>query len=200
MTDKPEMTSAPATIGKAEAAALLAAASAGETRGASLYSYRFNAPMLLLWGAINLAVYMTLAWVPAARPWAWPVAGGLGGALSILYFRRYARADRVEMNRTLLARMSANWALNIAFAAGVFVVFAPYEWRQPHAFIGVALGCVYAVFGVWTGWRLIVIGAAVMAASMFAYFAVPPRDFLMVLGLGNGGAMILGGLWLRFLK
>jgi hypothetical protein len=195
MTDKPPM-----AIARTEAEAALAEAQRSERRSLSLHAYRFNAPLLMLWGAIWIAVYLVAANVPGTAPWTWAVAGPVGGVLSSLYVWRNGRPQRREPNRAQFWRVVATWALNVAFVAFAFGILSPFEWRQPHAFIALALGACYAVAGCWMGWRLIPIGYALTAISMIAYFSVPPSDFFLVLYIGCGSVLIAGGLWLRFVR
>jgi hypothetical protein len=46
------------------------------------------------------------------------------------------------------------------------------------------------------GWRLVVIGAALTALSLFGYYEVH-QYYLAYMGVVGGGALIASGLWLR---
>lgn len=54
----------------------------------------------------------------------------------------------------------------------------------------------YMLFGLWRGLRWTVLGAAVTALSLLAYFCLTPW-FNLVMAAAAGGALLLGGTWLR---
>lgn len=54
----------------------------------------------------------------------------------------------------------------------------------------------YMLHGLWSGLRWTVLGAAVTAISLVAYFFLAPW-FHLVMAIAAGGALLLGGTWLR---
>jgi hypothetical protein len=198
VSDKPAM-----SIDKAEAAAALAAAGRSEQQSFSLYAYRFNAPMLVLWGIMWMAADLTIAFAPwtPAKVWAWPAASLVGSLICVAYYWRYSarkvRSTQTPRSRIYFWRMMATWLCTGAFIVGVMYVFAPFKWREPHAFWGLLIALLYAVSGVWAGWRLAALGALLGGLVMYAFFGLSDAAYLPFMGIVCGGGMALGGLWLR---
>lgn len=197
------MTETATSIDRSEAAAALAAAGAAEQQSSALYGYRFNAPLLILWGLVWMAADLSL-WVwPNALVfnWSWPVASTVGMIASALYQWRYTRrhaptAVAGPRSRAFFWRLMITWALTGAFIAGVFTIFAPLEWRDVHAFWALVIALVYSCHGVWNGWRMAAIGLALGVLTIAAFFLPYGAPYLLAMGAGGGGLLILGGLWL----
>jgi hypothetical protein len=185
---------------RAAAAALLAEANQSERRSAELFHYRMMAPSFILWGVLWAAADLAIAFPPWpwARTWAWAVASLIGSVFMAAYFWRWStRPGRPKTSRATFWRWFASWFLVIAFITCMNLIFAPLEWRQPHAFWGLFFGFMFASNGVWTGWRLIALGAAMAGLSFYAYLALAGIPFLTFMALVCGGGLVLGGLWLR---
>lgn len=195
MTDKPAM-----TIDKSEAAAALAAADQSLNRSSVLHVYRLNAPMVMMWGVIWIVADLSLIYLPREwRPsnWVWPFLGFLGGVLSGVYYWFARSTHNRAASRAYYFRMLATWLLTMAFIFCAIAIFSPFKWREPHAFFGVLFGAIYAINGIWTGLRISAVGFFMMIASMWAFYSLPNRDYLLFMGLAVGGSMVLGGFWLR---
>lgn len=193
----------PAPFDRSAALAALAEADKSLRRSSALHAYRINAPMIIGWGLIIMATDLVLAFSrsPAVGNWAWPVASLTGTVLSALYFWRVGkgpvRPTESAGSRTAFWKMMGTWGCVFGFIAGVFVIFAPFDWRESHAFWGLLLALMYTCGGVWTGARLLVLGLVLAAVTFFAYFGLEGQPFLVFMGVATGGSMILGGLWLR---
>jgi hypothetical protein len=193
----------PAPFDRAAAAAALSEADRSHKRSSMLHAYRVNAPMIMGWGAIIMATDLALAYLrsPMVSAWAWPVASLTGTVISALYFWRVGkgsvRPTQTAGSRAYFWRMMATWGCVFGFIASVFVIFAPFDWRESHAFWGILLALMYTVGGVWSGGRLTILGLVLAAVTFFAYFRLEGRPFLVFMGVATGGSMVLGGLWLR---
>jgi hypothetical protein len=198
VTDEPDMGPSIQPVDKTEAVAALAAADQSRQRSFSLYFYRFNAPVLMLWGALWMAADLTIAYAPwSVANWAWPAASLVGSIVCVIYYWRASGAGIRPQSRIRYFRMAATWAFTATFVVCAMYIFAPFKWREPHAFFGVLIGTLYAINGIWTGWRLTALGGAMAGLVMYAFFGLSDRDFLPFIGVVCGGGMILGGLWLR---
>lgn len=193
----------PAAFDRAAAAAALAEADESHRRSSKLHAYRASAPAVMLWGVVWIVADLTLAFPPTrnAHQWVWPLAAFTGLTLNIalawFFGRSTLRTTERRGSRDQFWRMLATWGFNLAFIAAMFTVFAPFEWREPHAFWGLIVALLYCVTGVWSGLRLTALGILLGVLVMFAFFYLQGRDFLIFMGLACGGSMILGGLWLR---
>lgn len=77
-----------------------------------------------------------------------------------------------------------------------FVVFAPISSVEIQTFISILIAATYMILGLWFGYRLTVIGVVLAVLVVSAFFYTPTQFPLMVSILG-GGALVLGGLWMR---
>jgi hypothetical protein len=73
---------------------------------------------------------------------------------------------------------------------------SPVNGRQIEAFIPLVVAASYAVMGCWVGLRLTVAGGALAALTLCGFFFVPAY-FSLWMAVVGGGALVLGGLWLR---
>jgi len=188
------------SIDKSEAAAALAAADQSSNRSSVLHFYRMNAPIIMMWGAFWMIADLTILYAPrawGASSWVWPAVGMLGGVICGIYYWRISGARVRPQSRHYYFRMLATWLFTFAFVVCAMVIFSPFKWREPHAFFGVLFGALYAINGVWTGWRLTALGLFMAAGTMAANSYLGDRDFLLFMGFGCGGAMVLAGFWLR---
>ena len=72
----------------------------------------------------------------------------------------------------------------------------PVSGVEVQTFITILIAAIYMILGLWTGYRLAVIGAILAVLVVSAFFYTPAQFPLMVSILG-GVALILGGLWMR---
>jgi hypothetical protein len=84
-----------------------------------------------------------------------------------------------------------------AFIAAVFVILPPSNDAQISAFFPTVVALFYCLIGIWTrGTRLVFAGIAVAALTLGGYFLLP-QYFTLWMAVAGGGALILGGIWLR---
>jgi hypothetical protein len=85
----------------------------------------------------------------------------------------------------------------ILFISAIFAIMPPRTSAQIAAFFPILVALFYLLIGIWTrGARMIVLGLAVGALTLFGYFYLPVY-FLLWMAVVGGGGMILGGIWLR---
>ena len=65
-----------------------------------------------------------------------------------------------------------------------------------HSIFGLVFGCIYVAMGLWMGWRLAALGAVLVALTLIGFYLIGPW-YPAFMGLVSGGALLLGGLWLR---
>jgi hypothetical protein len=179
-------------LSPAEAQDALRDISRAEHSSATLYRYRHAAPHLILWGVIWAVGYGA----SYARPqWGvfWPVLALIGTIASfwIGWKSKPQKAAGYDW------RFAATWLAIFLFIAAVFAVMPPRNVAELSAFFPLLVALFYGLIGIWIrGTRLIIAGAAVAALTIIGFFLLP-QIFLLWLAVVGGGALILGGFWLR---
>ena len=161
---------------------------AGRVRRLGLYEQA--APYFMLWGAVWLIADLTTQFAP--RFWlVWPILSLVGAAVStalgIVRQRGSSGSPFIAEWRPL-----ATWLTVIAFIVALGFVLRPWNWRQGHS----VFGFIYLVTGYWIGRRLVILGVALVALTLVGYYAVHAW-YPLFMGVVGGGALMLGGLWLR---
>jgi hypothetical protein len=180
------------TISRDEAAQALGEIEAARSRFWQAKSYGYAAPFLIIWGLVWMVADLTLQFEPT---WglAWPVAASLGTVASLVAGVSLPRpkADRARGWRNLGATL---------VVAGFFVallnVIPITSGAEVHSIFGLVFGFLYMGAGLWLGWRLFALGAALAVLTLIGFFAVH-EWYALYMGLVSGGALVLGGLWLR---
>lgn len=176
-----------------EAADALRNIEEAQHQSAKVYHYHRFSPHLFLWGAIWILGYAVNYFRPSASlVWVALVAIGLIG--SFLLGARRASAP---------AGASHGWKYGVTaiaiflFITAVFAILPPKSEAQVGAFFPILVALFYALVGIWTGGtRIVLLALALGALTVTGYFWLPQYFLLWMAGVG-GGALILGGLWLR---
>ena len=190
------------TLDKSEAAHALAEIGASQRRSSSLYSYTRAAPYMALAGLMWLVADLLLQFSSFNKGLIWPVVSGLGTigfiALALIQNRhpRSGVATDEKARDGIFWRIMGVWLIVFAFMVATFTILPPTDGTQTHTFIGVFFGCLYAVIGLWMGWRLVATGIALAALSLFGFFEVH-EYYLAFMGVVGGGALMLSALWMR---
>ena len=163
--------------------------------------YTNAAPYFIIWGAVWLLANSAVDLLPPARRWAWPVAAGIGVLISAVLGWRQSRSCTTNPESRRFARQfGRRFAFTFLAVFGYFaaatVVLAPFSAREANAFISLFWALAYTIAGVWAGWRMAAVGILLAVLILFGYFALQTHYFLWM-GVVVGGALILGGLWLR---
>lgn len=160
---------------------------------AAAYGYQKSSPHLLLWGVIWIIGYA----VSYARPtWHlfWPVLAAIGilGSFFIVW-----RTSRAGYQASLGWRYGATFIAVFLFIAALFAILPPRSSLQIDAFFPLLLAICYVLMGIWTrGARMALLGLALGLLTIGGYFWLQ-HYFLLWMAAFGGGALILGGFWLR---
>jgi hypothetical protein len=157
-------------------------------RSKSLRGYQSAAPHLILWGVIYAVAYSGAYFQPDQSGLVWLVLVPSGVIGDVLISWR----DR-----------TCNWGLFtgifltfFAFVAATISIMHPRDPRQVAAFVPLVVAAAYAVLGMRLGRRLVFIGLALGLLTLIGFFALSSIFMLWMAAVG-GGALVLGGLWLK---
>lgn len=175
-----------------EAADALKDLSATERRSATAYENHQASPHLILWGLIWIAEYGGFYLYPH-RPLIFPLLSLLGVVGSFIIGSR--------MQRTKPARFSwryfGTFVAFLAFVTALFAIMPPVRGEQTGAFFPLLVALAYTLMGIWRDMpRIGVVGVALGVLTIIGYFYVQ-QYYLLWFAFVGGGALILGGLWLR---
>jgi hypothetical protein len=163
-----------------------------ERKSAMAYGYHAAAPHFFLWGAIWIAEYGGVYFNPRLGP-LFPVLSvvGLVGSFIIGWRMKGARRSNYGW------RYGATALALFLFISALFAIFPPKSGAQIGAFFPLLVALAYVLSGIWTGaLRMAVLGLAVGILTCVGYFYFHPT-FMLWMALVGGGALVLGGLWLR---
>ena len=162
----------------------------------TLFHYELASPYLLLWGVLWIVAGIISVISPENTGIGWLIVDTIGiVATGYLVASDARRFDKVDVRNEGL-RYGATVIVFGAFITMTFVVFAPVSGVESQTFITILIAAIYMILGLWTGYRLAVIGAILAVLVVSAFFYTPAQYPLMVSILG-GVALILGGLWMR---
>ncbi len=177
-----------------EAADALREIQQAQRDSAVAYQHQKFSPHLFLWGVIWMIGYA----VNYARPGTNVVWLAL---ISIGIFASFWIGFRTQPKRSGASK--AGWqygttALAIfLFITALFAILPPRSEAQIGAFFPILVALFYALIGIWTAALRIALLALVLAALTIAGYFWLPQYFLLWMAVVGGGALILGGLWLR---
>jgi len=176
-----------------EAARALHAAEAAADRSATAVGYQRASSHLVLWGVVWLigyiAGYIRIPHGNVALP-ALIVLGVIGSFLVGL------RARGPGPRRNYAARSLVIALAMVLFSFGVQAITPVSSLVNAEGVVALGIGAIYMVLGISMGWRLSVVGAALMIAVILG-FHYAREQFFLWMALAGGGGLILGGLWLR---
>jgi hypothetical protein len=180
------------SISRDEAAQALGEIEAARSRVWETKSYGYAAPFLIIWGLVWMAADVTLQFEPK---WTltWPIAALLGTVASVvagMYLPR-PKGDRVRGWRNMGVALVV-----VGFFIALLNVIPITSGAEIHSIFGLVFGFLYMGAGLWMGWRLFALGAALAVLTLIGFFAVHAW-YALYMGLVSGGALVLGGLWLR---
>ena len=183
-------------VTKTDAETALRDADRAAEHSQTLFHYEIASPYLLLWGILWIVAGMIGAISPENTGMGWLIVDTIGIiATGYLVTSDARRIDKDNVRNEGL-RYGATVIVLTAFITMTFVVFAPVSGVEVQTFITILVAAIYMILGFWTGYRLAVIGTVLTVLVVSAFFYTPSQFPLMVSILG-GGALILGGLWMR---
>lgn len=175
-----------------EAAGALHDIELAQRRSAVAYGYRKCSPHLILWGLIWIIGYSLVYARPHWRA-TWLVLAP-AGFLASYWIGHRARAQNA---RAYGRHYAATIIAVFLFITTLFAITPPKTGAQAGAFFPLLVAVFYAVFGIWRdAARMVVLGLAVGALTVAGFFWLPQFFLLWMAGVG-GGALILGGFWMR---
>jgi hypothetical protein len=181
------------TLSRDEAASTLSEISKTERRSSTLFGYRHGgAPHLFLWGAIWMVAYGAGYFRPQ---WTlvWPVLA-VAGTIGSFWLGWRVKGGSAD---TFSWRYGGTIFSVALFISAMFAIVPPRSDAQVAAFFPILVALFYLLIGVWTnGPRMIVLGLAMGALTLFGFFDLAPYFSLWMAVVGGGG-LILGGFWLR---
>ena len=183
-------------VTKNDVAAALHDVSKTEEHSLTLFHYEMTYPHLLLWGILWIVAGMIGAISPDNTGIGWLIVDTIGIVTSGYLVAMNARRFAEDSARSEGLRYLATVVVLTAFITMTFAVFTPVSGIEIQTFITILVAAIYMIMGLWTGYRLTVIGAVLAVLVVSAFFYTPVQLPLLVSVLG-GGALILGGLWMR---
>jgi hypothetical protein len=180
-------------LSQTEAQGALRDISTAERASAKAYGYRLASPHLIVWGVVWILGYG----VSYTRPeWsaAWPVLA-LAGSIASFWIGWSNSCRTTGMKRDWRGLGTA--AAIFAYVAAILIIMPPRTDAQAGAFFPILVALFYTLVGIWMrGTRMLIAGVAVAALTLGGYFLLP-HYFLLWMAVVGGGALILGGIWLR---
>jgi hypothetical protein len=190
-----------------QAVSVLHEIAAVENRSQRVFAYREASPHLMLWGVLWAVGYGATAVTPQHLTAIWIAIPAIGIVAGFLIRLRAAvhRGTRTDapadpaLRRTIARqrwRFAGIWLIVFAFIAAAFAVMWPCSPGQVGAFIPLVVAAGYAVLGLWHGLRLVLVGAVLAVLTLGGFYLLPTQFALWMAAVG-GGALVLGGSWLR---
>ena len=185
-------------ISREDAARALADSAATRSRTETLQGYRQFSPQLMIWGAIWIVANGLSDLLPAATNLIWSVLVCTGVVASMIAgaMTRGRHADVSPAGAGQSWRWGGSIAVVTLFFAAAFAILPPVSGAQSGAFISLFFAAAYMVLGLWSGWKILVVGLCMAALILVGYFSSAPHLQLWC-GAIAGGAMVLGGWWMR---
>ncbi len=155
--------------------------------------YNFSSLMLIMWGALVFAGYVTSYIWPRTGGLHWIVLDviGLAGSLAIGASTRQRDGVNTFDTRFLIASV-----LLIVFGCILSIGVGHLRPRQMDAFWPIYFMMVYAIVGLWFGYAFVAIGVGITALTLIGYFFAGDW-FNLWMAVVDGGGLMLGGLWMR---
>jgi hypothetical protein len=174
-------------IDREHAAAALRDIAEADRRTFQAVFYARSSTLLMLWGVITACGYCFAFMQPHRAGLGWLMLDGTGVVATAAML---GRRDRLS-TQILLAFLAM-----IVFGVLVVTVLGPLGERRLNAFWPLLFMLGYVLAGIWVGRFFILCGASVAALTLAGFFWSGPW-FALWMAAVNGGALLLGGWWLR---
>lgn len=182
-------------VDRESAAASLSDVVQAEQRTFTALSYGRSGSTLILWGVATALGYVVTQFYPAWAGLIWALVWCVGFAGTFLLLGR-SRSEAKGGSDALHWRLIAAQAALVVFGWLVIWIVGPLDGRQMNAFWPLVFMLGYVFIGLWVGRFFILCGIGVGALTIAGYWLSGPW-FALWMAAVNGGALILGGLWLR---
>lgn len=177
------------------AAAFLLDVAQAERRTSQALVYGRSGSTLILWGVATAAAYSATQFQPDWAGYIWPIVWCAGFVGTFVLLSR-GKSNAHGGARALQARLLAAQAALFAFGFATIALLGPLDARQMDAFWPLLFMLGYVLAGLWVGRFFIVCGLAIGALTLTGYWLSGPW-FSLWMAVVNGGALIVGGLWLK---
>jgi hypothetical protein len=181
------------SIDSQEAASALSDIDAMVRRVRQSRIYNFSSLMLIMWGALVFAGYVTSYIWPRSGGLIWIVLDviGLAASLAIGAWTRQRTGVNTFSTRFLIASV-----LFVVFGCILSIGVGQLRPRQMDAFWPIYFMTVYTIVGLWFGYAFVAIGVGITALTLIGYFFAGDW-FNLWMAAVDGGGLVLGGLWMR---
>ena len=179
-----------------EASSALHDIEATERRSRTLFSYSLASPYLLMWGVLWLIAGVVGAVSSAHTGIGWSVVDmvGLVGNAGLMVRQAWRCGERGE--RVRLLRYFGTAAVLVAFIGLTLMVFAPVAGPEILMLFTLLVAAGLTIAGCWSGLRYAAVGVALGGLSV-GVFVLAPAYLNLIVPFAGGGALILGGVWMR---
>jgi hypothetical protein len=162
-----------------------------ERVSATTYGYRTASPHLIVWGVVWMIGYGS-AYLKPTWSAIWPILTVIALAISLwLGWKERHSVQSVDW------RYRATLLVAFLFTVAMFAILSPKTPAQIGAFTPMLVALLYCLAGIWThGVRMLMTGIVLAVLTVIGYFWLPGLFLLWMAAVG-GGALILGGIWLR---
>ena len=184
------------SVTKDDARSALLDIETAERRSQTLFRYGLASPYLLLWGALWIVAGAVGALSPAHDYIGWCAVDAVGLIGSAYLVVRHVRRCREKDDRVRLLRYVGTVLVLMTFVGLMQMVFAPVSGAEILMLFTLLVAAVYTIAGCWAGLRYAAIGAALGGLAAGVFVAAPAYLHLIV-PFAGGGALILGGFWMR---
>ena len=184
------------TVSKEDALSALHDVETAERRSRTMFGYGKASPHLLLWGALWIVAGAVGALTPTNAGMGWTVVDAIGLAGSACLVAIYIRRAGKDGNRTALMPYLGTTAVLAAYVSLTLMVFAPVSGDEILMFFTLLVAAGYTITGCWAGLRYAAVGVALGVLAV-GVFVLAPAYLPLIIPFAGGGALILGGLWMR---
>ncbi|MBP6689012.1 MAG: hypothetical protein KA153_03385 [Hyphomonadaceae bacterium] len=161
-------------------------------RSSALRGYAAGGIYMIVWGCVWIVGGASGLLSPEIGRSGWNVAVLAGIVASIaIGFRSPGAGGRDVMGKVMLT-MGTMAAVSVAIS----VVLNIGSLREATALQTILVAGAYMAFGIWRGARIFVLGLALGAVALVAWFFLADK-FEMVVGIAGGVILILSGILLR---
>lgn len=183
------------TITQDQAADALRDIETAEIRGRELKRYEECGPVMMMWGVIWMIGYGVTGWQP--RFWIIWIPLTMSGIAASMLYRQWLLSNDPSAARGVQGR---KWSLMAgviaAFIGAAYAVMQPNHANAYAAFPALVVALAYGMVGIWLLPRFLFLGAGVFVLTMAGFLAAAPWFNAWMAAVG-GGALVLGGVWLR---
>ena len=158
-------------------------------------------PILVTWGLIWIACYLTSHFAPDYTNWAWLVGNAIGIPATIWFGWIVTKRGPVlsESDKRLGKRIGWFWFAIFIYATIWLTVLHPWGGYQLSVFISTLIMFAYVVMGLWLQDRFwIYLGLLVTIQALVGYFGsmVVPGYLGLYLAIVCGGTLLGAGIYL----